>query len=200
MSQFRDDKAREDKSDESGRKRSFGTPSRTFGSPNKLFKKEPKLRGPTSVLIKVASLESGVVELVFPKNAEDLREDIKQNLRVGGIKVCHWHPGAGIWSNMERNSKPQQPVLNCSPTDFILDESEFASEWKIMNENREYLDLATALELEFKLPVEEKEEVEVEATADDIQRDIRVLHRIMCMIANKAGITQEELDAAENSD
>ena len=119
MSQFRDDKAREDKSGESGRKRSFGTPSRTFGSPNKLFKKEPKLRGPTSVLIKVASLESGVVELVFPKTAEDLREDIKQNLRVGGIKVCHWHPGAGVWSNMDRHSKPKEPVLNCSPTDFI---------------------------------------------------------------------------------
>ena len=109
MSQFQDDKAREDKSDKSGRKRSFGTPSRSFGSPNKLFKKEAKLREPTAVLIKVASLDSGVVELVFPKNAEDLREDIKQDLRVVGIRVSHWHPVAGVWSNMERNCKPKKP-------------------------------------------------------------------------------------------
>ena len=61
MSQFQDDQAREDKS---GRKRSFGTPSRSFGSPNKLFKKEAKLREPTAVMIKVASLDTGVVELV----------------------------------------------------------------------------------------------------------------------------------------
>ena len=125
ISQFQDDKAREDKS---GRKRSFGTPSRSFGSPNKLFKKEAKLREPTAVLIKVASLDSGVVELVFLKNAEDLREDIKQNLRVGGIRVCHWHPGAGVWSNMERNCKPQKPVLNCTPTEFISAATELLDE------------------------------------------------------------------------
>ena len=82
----------------------------------------------------------------------------------------------------------------------LLDESEFCSEFKIMDQNRKIIDLNTALELEFNLPEEEKEEVEVEATADDIQRDMRVLHRIMCMIAEKAGITKAELQAAENLD
>ena len=72
------------------------------------------------------------------------------------------------------------------------------SEWKIMDQNRKIIDVNTALELQFNLPEEENEEVEVEATADDIQRDMRILHRIMCMIAEKAGITKADLQAAEN--
>ena len=64
---------------------------------------------------------------------------------------------------MERNCKPQKPVLNCTPTEFIsaatelLDESEFCSEWKIMDQNRKIIDVNTALELQFNLPEEENE-------------------------------------------
>ena len=115
MSKFLEREAGEDKSDKScGKVR-----SRTFGSLSGRpgWKKTPKIRGATGVLTKVASLDTGVVELVFPKEAEDLCEDIKQNLRVGGIRVCHWHPGAGVtvWSNMSRDSQAKKPTLNCSP-------------------------------------------------------------------------------------
>ena len=55
-------------------------------------------------------------------------------------------------------------MLSCIPTEFISaatelsGDCEFASEWKIMDPNRKYIDLGTALDLEFNLPEEEKVE------------------------------------------
>ena len=97
-----------------------------------------KIRGATDVLIHIRSLSTGAVHLVFPKQAEDLRELIKQHLKVDEMRACHWHPKAGVWSNMTYDSIPTKPVLTAHPHDFIraaielFDSSELVSSWSIL--------------------------------------------------------------------
>ena len=42
------------------------------------------------------------------------------------------------------------------------------------------------------------EEVEDEATFDDVRSDLRVLHRLLSLVCTRAGVTPEEIKAANN--
>ena len=57
-------------------------------------------------------------------------------------------------------------------------------------------------ELEFTLRATEPkvQKIEVQVTMDDIQADLRVLHRLTCLFARRAGITQADIDKAAESD
>ena len=77
------------------------------------------------------------------------------------------------------------------------------SNWTILaSDNITKLSLEQALELEFTLSATEPkvEKIEVQATMDDIQADLRVLHRLTCLFARRAGITQADIDKAAESD
>ena len=114
-----------------------------------------------------------------------------------------------MWSNMTYDSIPTKPVLTAHPHDFIraaielFDSSELVSSWSILGpDGISKLTMDQALELDFTLKATEPkvEKVQVMATMDDIQSDLRVLHRLTCLFAKRAGITQEEIDKAEDSD
>ena len=207
-SKFIEHEAAEAERESSGAKRKFGSPSGSSKHPKTFF--PAKIRGATDVLIQITrSLSTGAVHLVFPKQAEDLRELIKQHLKVDEMRACHWHPKAGVWSNMTYDSIPTKPVLTAHPHDFIraaielFDSSELVSSWSILGpDGISKLAIDQALELDFTLKATEPkvEKVQVMATMDDIQSDLRVLHRLTCLFAKRAGITQEEIDKAEDSD
>ena len=206
-SKFIEHEAAEAERESSGAKRKFGSPSGSSKRPKTFF--SAKIRGATDVLIHIRSLSTGAVHLVFPKQAEDLRELIKQHLKVDEMRACHWHPKAGVWSNMTYDSIPTKPVLTAHPHDFIraaielFDSSELVSSWSILGpDGISKLAIDQALELDFTLKATEPkvEKVQVMATMDDIQSDLRVLHRLTCLFAKRAGITQEEIDKAEDSD
>ena len=206
-SKFIEHEAAEAERESSGAKRKFGSPSGSSKRPKTFF--PAKIRGATDVLIHIRSLSTGAVHLVFPKQAEDLRELIKQHLKVDEMRACHWHPKAGVWSNMTYDAIPTKPVLTAHPHDFIraaielFDSSELVSSWSILGpDGISKLAIDQALELDFTLKATEPkvEKVQVMATMDDIQSDLRVLHRLTCLFAKRAGITQEEIDKAEDSD
>ena len=44
----------------------------------------------------------------------------------------------------------------------------------------------------------ELEEEEEETTAADVRSDLRVMHRLLVRVCTKAGVTQEEIEAANN--
>ena len=75
------------------------------------------------------------------------------------------------------------------------------SDWTILaSDNITKLSLEQALELECTLratePKVQKIEVHWQATMDDIQADLRVLHCLTCPFARRAGITQEGISLA----
>ena len=205
-SQFVERECRESKKSPDG-KRKFGSPSGS-GKKKKTFF-PGKIRGAVDVLIRIKSLDTGVVHLLFPKQAEDLRELIKYNPFVDDVKAVNWHPQACVWANMTYDSIPTKPVLLAHPQGFIkaatelFDSTELVSDWTILaSDNITKLSLEQALELEFTLSTTEPkvEKIEVQATMDDIQADLRVLHRLTCLFARRAGITQADIDKAAESD
>ena len=89
------------------------------------------------VLAKIHADRSGSVSVIFPKEAERLREEIK-NMLVDDARACHWNRNLMKWSNERYDSTNENRVLNCDPIPFLealqalADSSEYVSELKIM--------------------------------------------------------------------
>jgi hypothetical protein len=144
---------------------SKGTPTRKrfgSGSPsNKRSTVSPWKRRSVShaveVLAKIHADLSGSVSVIFPKEAERLREEIK-NMLVDDARACHWNRNLMKWSNERYDSTNENRVLNCDPIPFLealqalADSSEYVSELKIMGPLGNLIDIAGARNLDWKEP------------------------------------------------
>ena len=189
---------------------SKGTPTRKrfgSGSPsNKRSTVSPWKRRSVShaveVLAKIHADLSGSVSVIFPKEAERLREEIK-NMLVDDARACHWNRNLMKWSNERFDSTNENRVLNCDPIPFLealqalADSSEYVSELKIMGPLGNLIDIAEARNLDWKEPEIQHEN---ESTMDDVHADVRVLARIVYLIAKKAGVTDKEIADAEDAE
>ena len=128
------------------RKRAFGSPSgkRSTVSP---WKKR-SVSHAIDLLAKIHPDLSGSVSVIFPKEAERLREEIK-NMLVDDARACHWNRNLMKWSNERYDSTNENRVLNCDPIPFLealqalADSSEYVSELKIMGPLGNFIDIAT---------------------------------------------------------
>ena len=59
---------------------------------------------------------NGVVSLVFPKNAHDLREDLKMKILYNQMQALRFHWGLMRFTNIDPNSTPNQPLINSRST------------------------------------------------------------------------------------
>lgn len=189
---------------------SKGTPTRKrFGSrspSNKRSNVSPWKRRSVShaveVLAKIHADLSGSVSVIFPKEAERLREEIK-NMLVDDARACHWNRNLMKWSNERYDSTNENRVLNCDPIPFLealqalADSSEYVSELKIMGPLGNFIDIAEARNLDWKEPEIQHEN---ESTMDDVHADVRVLARIVYLIAKRAGVTDKEIADAEDAE
>jgi hypothetical protein len=189
---------------------SKGTPTRKrfgSGSPsNKRSNVSPWKRRSVShaveVLAKIHADLSGSVSVIFPKEAERLREEIK-NMLVDDARACHWNRNLMKWSNERYDSTNENRVLNCDPIPFLealqalADSSEYVSELKIMGPLGNFIDIAEARNLDWKEPEIQHEN---ESTMDDVHADVRVLARIVYLIAKRAGVTDKEIADAEDAE
>jgi transcriptional regulator with XRE-family HTH domain len=189
---------------------SKGTPTRKrfgSGSPsNKRSTVSPWKRRSVShaveVLAKIHADLSGSVSVIFPKEAERLREEIK-NMLVDDARACHWNRNLMKWSNERYDSTNENRVLNCDPIPFLealqalADSSEYVSELKIMGPLGNFIDIAEARNLDWKEPEIQHED---ESTMDDVHHDVRVLARIVYLIAKRAGVTDKEIADAEDAE
>ena len=154
------------------------------------------------VLAKIHADLSGSVSVIFPKEAERLREEIK-NMLVDDARACHWNRNLMKWSNERYDSTNENRVLNCDPIPFLealqalADSSEYVSELKIMGPLGNFIDIAEARNLDWKEPEIQHEN---ESTMDDVHADVRVLARIVCLIAKRAGVTDKEIADAEDAE
>ena len=164
---------------------SKGTPTRKrFGSGSPSNKrstvspwKRPFVTHAVQVLAKIHADLSGSVSVIFPKEAERLREEIK-NMLVDDARACHWNRNLMKWSNERYDSTNENRVLNCDPIPFLealqalADSSEYVSELKIMGPLGNFIDIAEARNLDWKEPEIQHEN---ESTMDDVHADVRVL-------------------------
>ena len=154
------------------------------------------------VLAKIHADLSGSVSVIFPKEAERLREEIK-NMLVDDARACHWNRNLMKWSNERFDSTNENRVLNCDPIPFLealqalADSSEYVSELKIMGPLGNFIDIAEARNLDWKEPEIQHEN---ESTMDDVHADVRVLARIVYLIAKRAGVTDKEIADAEDAE
>jgi hypothetical protein len=154
------------------------------------------------VLAKIHADLSGSVPVIFPKEAERLREEIK-NMLVDDARACHWNRNLMKWSNERYDSTNENRVLNCDPIPFLealqalADSSEYVSELKIMGPLGNFIDIAEARNLDWKEPEIQHEN---ESTMDDVHADVRVLARIVYLIAKRAGVTDKEIADAEDAE
>ena len=79
----------------------------------------------------------------------------------------------------------------------FADPSEYVTELKIMGPEGNYIGIAEARNIEWKQPEVQHEN---EFTIDDVHADVRVLARLMYLIARKAGITDKEIADAEDAE
>jgi hypothetical protein len=189
---------------------SKGTPTRKrFGSGSPSNKrstvspwKRPFVTHAVQVLAKIHADLSGSVSVIFPKEAERLREEIK-NMLVDDARACHWNRNLMKWSNERYDSTNENRVLNCDPIPFLealqalADSSEYVSELKIMGPLGNLIDIAGARNLDWKEPEFQHEN---ESTMDDVHADVRVLARIVYLIAKRAGVTDKEIADAEDAE
>ena len=140
--------------------------------------------------------------MIFPKEAERLREEIK-NMLVDDARACHWNRNLMKWSNERFDSTNENRVLSCDPIPFLealqalADSSEYVSELKIMGPLGNFIDIAEARNLDWKEPEIQHEN---ESTMDDVHADVRVLARIVYLIAKRAGVTDKEIADAEDAE
>ena len=164
--------------------------------------KRPFVTHAVQVLAKIHADLSGSVSVIFPKEAERLREEIK-NMLVDDARACHWNRNLMKWSNERFDSTNENRVLNCDPIPFLealqalADSSEYVSELKIMGPLGNLIDIAGARNLDWKEPEIQHEN---ESTMDDVHADVRVLARIVYLIAKKAGVTDKEIADAEDAE
>ena len=164
--------------------------------------KRPFVTHAVQVLAKIHADLSGSVSVIFPKEAERLREEIK-NMLVDDARACHWNRNLMKWSNERYDSTNENRVLNCDPIPFLealqalADSSEYVSELKIMGPLGNFIDIAEARNLDWKEPEVQHED---ESTMDDVHHDVRVLARIVCLIAKRAGVTDKEIADAEDAE
>ena len=193
--QFAEREAKEDKAPTRGHKRPWGSPSG-----KRLWKKH--ITHALELLAKIHPDLSGSVSVVFPKEAERLREEVK-NILVDDARACHWNRDQMKWSNERYDSTKEYRVLNCDPIPFLealqafADSSEYVTELKIMGPGGNYIGIAEARNIEWKQPEVQHEN---EFTIDDVHADVRVLARLVYLIARKAGITEKEIADAEDAE
>merc|ERR1711988_747905 len=143
---------------------------------------------------KVNPKKNGSVSVIFPKEAEALREDVKL-IMVNDARVCHWNKNLGKWSNERYDSSMADLILNCDPIDFIvaaydhLTASEHCSAVMIMGPDGRHLQLDEARQLDFRIQPSASTSTS-RATIDDIQSDLRIMQRLLCLVAKKAGISE----------
>lgn len=198
--EFVDDKASVSKATPTRKRFGSGSPSgkRSTVSPwKKRF-----VSHAIEVLAKIHADLSGSVSVIFPKEAERLREEIK-NMLVDDARACHWNRNLMKWSNERYDSTNENRVLNCDPIPFLealqalADSSEYVSELKIMGPLGNFIDIAEARNLDWKEPEIQHEN---ESTMDDVHADVRVLARIVYLIAKRAGVTDKEIADAEDAE
>ena len=198
--EFVDDKASVSKGTPTRKRFGSGSPSnkRSTGSPWK----RRFVSHAVEVLAKIHADLSGSVSVIFPKEAERLREEIK-NMLVDDARACHWNRNLMKWSNERYDSTNENRVLNCDPIPFLealqalADSSEYVSELKIMGPLGNFIDIAEARNLDWKEPEIQHED---ESTMDDVHADVRVLARIVYLIAKRAGVTDKEIADAEDAE
>jgi hypothetical protein len=198
--EFVDDKASVSKGTPTRKRFGSGSPSnkRSTVSPWK----RPFVTHAVQVLAKIHADLSGSVSVIFPKEAERLREEIK-NMLVDDARACHWNRNLMKWSNERYDSTNENRVLNCDPIPFLealqalADSSEYVSELKIMGPLGNLIDIAGARNLDWKEPEIQHEN---ESTMDDVHADVRVLARIVYLIAKRAGVTDKEIADAEDAE
>ena len=198
--EFVDDKASVSKGTPTRKRFGSGSPSnkRSTVSPWK----RPFVTHAVQVLAKIHADLSGSVSVIFPKEAERLREEIK-NMLVHDARACHWNRNLMKWSNERYDSTNENRVLNCDPIPFLealqalADSSEYVSELKIMGPLGNFIDIAEARNLDWKEPEIQHEN---ESTMDDVHADVRVLAGIVYLIAKKAGVTDKEIADAEDAE
>ena len=175
-----------------------------WGSPSgkRSIWKKPSVTHAIDLLEKIHQDLSGSVSVVFPKEAERLREEVK-NILVDDARACHWNRDQMKWSNERYDSTKEYRVLNCDPIPFLealqafADSSEYVTELKIMGPGGNYIGIAEARNIEWKQPEVQHEN---EFTIDDVHADVRVLARLVYLIARKAGITEKEIADAEDAE
>ena len=194
MADFLDTSASVDNSggdrDRKGKRRSFGSPSGKQQSP---FKKQT-IRRAVEVCLKVNPKKNGSVSVIFPQAAESLREDVKL-IMVDDARVCHWNPKIRKWSNERYDSTMTDVTLNCEPIAFIvaaheyMTASEHCSAVVIIGPDGNKIELEDAKQLCFSLDENTTRASTSHATNNDIQSDLRSLHRLLALVAEKAGIS-----------
>ena len=198
--EFVDDKASVSKGTPTRKRFGSGSPSnkRSTVSPWK----RPFVTHAVQVLAKIHADLSGSISVIFTKEAERLREEIK-NMLVDDARACHWNRNLMKWSNERYDSTNENRVLNCDPIPFLealqalADSSEYVSELKIMGPLGNFIDIAEARNLDWKEPEIQHEN---ESTMDDVHADVRVLARIVYLIAKRAGVTDKEIADAEDAE
>ena len=198
--EFVDDKASVSKATPTRKRFGSGSPSNKRSSVSPW--KRPFVTHAVQVLAKIHADLSGSVSVIFPKEAERLREEIK-NMLVDDARACHWNRNLMKWSNERYDSTNENRVLNCDPIPFLealqalADSSEYVSELKIMGPLGNFIDIAEARNLDWKEPEIQHED---ESTMDDVHADVRVLARIVYLIAKRAGVTDKEIADAEDAE
>ena len=134
------------------------TRKRPFGSPSgKRSSWKVSLTHAINVLAKIHPDLSGSGSVVFPKEAERLREEIKM-LMVDDARPCHWNRNQMKWSNERYDSTNENRVLNCDPIPFLealqafADSSEYVKELKIMGPEGTLIGITEARQIEWKQP------------------------------------------------
>merc|ERR1711998_37894 len=111
--QFTEREAKEDKAPTRPNKRPWGSPS----GKRPMWKKQI-LTHALELLAKIHPDLSGSVSVNFPKEAERLREEVK-NILVDDARACHWNRDQMKWSNERYDSTKEYRVLNCDPIPFL---------------------------------------------------------------------------------
>ena len=169
-SQFADDAAEEVEERPLVRKRlrpAFSSPGRsTWG--------KPPIRAPVPVLILIHEVPSGpradkntpgklngVVSIIFPKDAHDLREALKPAILYDAMQAMKFHWGMMRFANIDPKSTPLNPVFTAPPVEFIeiaaeaCDGTEYCSDYEIRigGERGKIVQLEDAKDLPWELPV-----------------------------------------------
>lgn len=198
LSKFQDGEAKLDRTS------TFGSASGSSPAKGKRRKGwEDEIREAVDVAIKISPKLNGVVSIMFPKQHVQLREVVKL-IMVDDIFACNFLKTAKMWCNVDWDCDIRKPILTCHPVEFVdaayatLESSEHCRTVTVLDQNGRPISVDDVHKIDFNLTATWNEKtdniaLEVQATNDDLQRDIRCLMRVLKLVSVRAGVTEAEI-------
>ena len=164
---------------------------------------EDEIREAVDVAIKISPKLNGVVSIIFPKQHVQLREVVKL-IMVDDIFACNFLKTAKMWCNVDWDCDIRKPILTCHPVEFVdaayatLESSEHCRTVTVLDANAKPISVDDVHKIEFNLAASWNEKaddiaLDVQATNDDLQRDLRCLMRVLKLVSARASVTEAEL-------